>query len=137
MTSELRVDNLKGSTTGGSINVLSEGTSVTTNLQQGLCKAFAFVDHKTDNAIDNGFNTASLTDVGSGSSKVTITNAMASATQVSGLTSYRSGAMQISGNVGTSMESTTEVLCIVMDTGDPEGNQEDSEYGMTLHGDLA
>ena len=38
MTSELRVDNLKGSTTGGSINVLSEGTSATTNLQQGLCK---------------------------------------------------------------------------------------------------
>ena len=34
MTSELRVDNLKGSTTGGSINVLGEGTSATTNLQQ-------------------------------------------------------------------------------------------------------
>ena len=40
MTSELRVDNLKGSTTGGSINVLGEGTSATTNLQQGLLKAF-------------------------------------------------------------------------------------------------
>ena len=38
MTSELRVDNLKGSTTGGSINVLGEGTSKTTNLQQGLLK---------------------------------------------------------------------------------------------------
>ena len=39
MTSELRVDNLKG-TTGGSINVLGEGTSATTNLQQGLAKAW-------------------------------------------------------------------------------------------------
>ena len=38
MTSELRVDNLKGSTTGGSISVLGEGTSATTNLQQGLIK---------------------------------------------------------------------------------------------------
>ena len=137
MASTLKINTLTGVSTAGSIAVTGEGNSTTTNLQQGLCKAFAFVDHKTDNAIDNGFNTASLTDVGSGSSKVTITNAMASATQVSGLTSYRSGAMQISGNVGTSMESTTEVLCIVMDTGDPEGNQEDSEYGMTLHGDLA
>ena len=137
MASTLKINTLTGVTTAGSIAVTGEGNSTTTNLQQGLAKAFAFVDHKTDNAIDNGFNTASLTDVGSGSSKVTITNAMASATQVSGLTSYRSGAMQISGNVGTSMESTTEVLCIVMDTGDPEGNQEDSEYGMTLHGDLA
>ena len=41
MTSELRVDNLKGSTTGGSINVLGEGTSATTNLQQGLAKMWA------------------------------------------------------------------------------------------------
>ena len=41
MTSELRVDNLKGSTTGGSINVLGEGTSVTTNLQQGLIKCWS------------------------------------------------------------------------------------------------
>ena len=40
MTSELRVDNLKGSTTGGSINVLGEGTSATTNLQQGWQSAW-------------------------------------------------------------------------------------------------
>ena len=45
MTSELRVDNLKGSTTGGSINVLGEGTSATTNLQQGLTKAWLNVDN--------------------------------------------------------------------------------------------
>ena len=44
MTSELRVDNLKGSTTSGSINVLGEGTSATTNLQQGLGKAFINFD---------------------------------------------------------------------------------------------
>ena len=44
MTSELRVDNLKGSTTGGSINVLGEGTSATTNLQQGLVKAWCNYD---------------------------------------------------------------------------------------------
>ena len=37
MTSELRVDNLKGSTTGGSINVLGEGTSATTNFLQRGC----------------------------------------------------------------------------------------------------
>ena len=44
MTSELRVDNLKGSTTGGSINVLGEGTSATTNLQQGLAKVWVQFD---------------------------------------------------------------------------------------------
>ena len=63
MTSELRVDNLKGSTTGGSINVLSEGTSVTTNLQQGLCKAWANFDATLSTiATRDSLNIASLTD---------------------------------------------------------------------------
>ena len=135
MTSELRVDNLKGSTTGGSINVLGEGTSATTNLQQGLCKAWAFADHKTDNVIDNGFNTASLTDTSAGISSVNITNAMASASQVTGVTSYQSGTAQISGTSGASMTSTTACKFVTNDTGST--GQEDTEYGMTLHGDLA
>ena len=64
MTSELRVDNLKGSTTGGSINVLGEGTSATTNLQQGLCKAwvnFNGTGTVADSARDS-FNVSVLTD---------------------------------------------------------------------------
>ena len=49
MTSELRVDNLKGSTTGGSINVLGEGTSATTNLQQGLGRLLLiFMEQQVD-----------------------------------------------------------------------------------------
>ena len=63
MTSELRVDNLKGSTTGGSINVLGEGTSATTNLQQGLCKAWANFDATLSTiATRDSLNIASLTD---------------------------------------------------------------------------
>ena len=74
MTSELRVDNLKGSTTGGSINVLGEGTSATTNLQQGLCKAWV---HVLDNAsIEDSFNISAIEDVATGSIKTTYTNNM-------------------------------------------------------------
>ena len=63
MTSELRVDNLKGSTTGGSINVLSEGTSVTTNLQQGLCKAWVNFDATLSTiATRDSLNISSLVD---------------------------------------------------------------------------
>ena len=135
MTSELRVDNLKGSTTGGSINVLGEGTSATTNLQQGLAKAFAWVDHRVHNAIDNGFNTASLTDDGTGLSRVNITNAMQSVSQVTQITSYQSGTAQISGTGADSMTSTTALKVVTNDTGST--GQEDTEYGITLHGDLA
>ena len=135
MASTLKLNTLTGASTAGSIAVTGEGNSTTTNLQQGLAKAFAWVDHKTDNAIDNGFNTASLTDTSAGISSVNITNAMASASQVTGVTSYQSGTAQISGTSGASMTSTTACKFVTNDTGST--GQEDTEYGMTLHGDLA
>jgi len=131
----LKTNTLTGTSTAGSIAVTGEGNSTTTNLQQGLAKAFAWVDHKTDNAIDNGFNTASLTDTSAGISSVNITNAMASAFQVTGVTSYQSGTAQISGTSGASMTSTSACKFVTNDTGST--GQEDTEYGMTLHGDLA
>ena len=135
MASTLKINTLTGVSTAGSIAVTGEGNSTTTNLQQGLAKAFAWVDHKTDNAIDNGFNTASLTDTSAGISSVNITNAMASAFQVTGVTSYQSGTAQISGTSGASMTSTSACKFVTNDTGST--GQEDTEYGMTLHGDLA
>ena len=79
MTSELRVDNLKGSTTGGSINVLSEGTSATTNLQQGLCKAWCRMGMSTP-AYNDSFNLGAITDNGTGDMTFAITNAFSGAT---------------------------------------------------------
>ena len=134
--STLLLNTLTGKTSAGSIDVTGEGGSTTTNLQQGVAKAWAFADHKTDNAIDNGFNAASLTDDNTGESTLNITNPMQSVTQVVQLTSYRSGAQQISGNDGASMTSTTACDVAINDTGDPNGNYEDSEYGLTIHGDL-
>ena len=74
MTSELRVDNLKGSTTGGSINVLGEGTSATTNLQQGLAKAWCKFGN--DAQPDDSFNISSGTDVATGKWRFSKTNVM-------------------------------------------------------------
>jgi len=80
MTSELRVDNLKGSTTGGSINVLGEGTSNTTNLQQGLNKAWCHWNQNTSgHPIYTSFNIASTTDKAVGETTLTFTNNMSGA----------------------------------------------------------
>ena len=80
MTSELRVDNLKGSTTGGSINVLGEGTSATTNLQQGLCKAWVNFDGTASGAAArDSFNVSGMTDHGTGDHTITINNDFADA----------------------------------------------------------
>ena len=131
----LKTNTLTGTSTAGSIAVTGEGNSTTTNLQQGLAKAFAWVDHKTDDVIDNGFNTTNITDTSAGISSVNITNPMQSVTQVTQVTSYQSGTAQISGTGGVSMTSTTACKFVTNDTGST--GQEDTEYGMTLHGDLA
>ena len=44
MASELKVDKFTGVTTAGSILVTGEGNSTTTNLQQGLAKAWVQYD---------------------------------------------------------------------------------------------
>ena len=74
MTSELRVDNLKGSTTSGSINVLGEGTSATTNLQQGLIKVFSVLDGRSTPSFYDSFNASSITDQGTGDYRLVFTN---------------------------------------------------------------
>ena len=80
MTSELRVDNLKGSTTGGSISVLGEGTSATTNLQQGLLKQWCRIVQTGTQSIGDSFNTSGITDDGTGKTTFAFSNAMNSAT---------------------------------------------------------
>ena len=79
MASELKVDKFTGVTTAGSIDVVGEGNSTTTNLQQGLAKAFITVDVSQAAAFssDDSFNIASVTDSATGVFGITFTNAMA------------------------------------------------------------
>jgi hypothetical protein len=60
MASELKVDKFTGVTTAGSIDVTGEGNSTTTNLQQGLCKAWVNADGGAINSsFRDSFNHAS------------------------------------------------------------------------------
>ena len=73
MTSQLNVDTIKGKSSETSISIQGEG-SATTNLQQGLCKAWIMQEDGT--TVHDSFNQASLTDNGTGDYKVTLTNNM-------------------------------------------------------------
>ena len=75
MASELKVDKFTGVTTAGSIDVTGEGNSTTTNLQQGLAKAWASV---TVSAVVDSLNVSGLTDNGAGDFTFAYTNNMAS-----------------------------------------------------------
>ena len=58
----LKTNTLTGTSTAGSIAVTGEGNSTTTNLQQGLVKAWCNYDGGSNSLSDN-FNIGSITDV--------------------------------------------------------------------------
>ena len=72
----VRVNQLSGIDTAGSITVQSEGNA-TTNLQQGLCKSWALTDQTTPEVLDS-FNQASMTDTSTGIVTWTMTNIFSS-----------------------------------------------------------
>ena len=76
MASELKVDKFTGVTTAGSIDVVGEGNSTTTNLQQGLCKAWVNFNGQSTPAVRDSFNAGSITDNGTGDFSIAITNNM-------------------------------------------------------------
>ena len=65
MASILKVDTLTGVTTAGSISVTGEGNSTTTNLQQGLVKAWAETN-SAGTLLRDSFNISSLDDTAEG-----------------------------------------------------------------------
>ncbi len=77
--SSLKVDNITGrGSTGFTGSVKSDGGATTTDLQQGLAKAWSY-SGLNDNTIDDSFNTASLTDHGTGTVSHNFTNSFSSA----------------------------------------------------------
>jgi len=136
MTSELRVDNLKGSTTGGSINVLGEGTSATTNLQQGLAKSWINFNGQSTIATRDSFNVSNNTDNGTGNYTVTFSNNMANANYMINTTGEQlSGFDSIVANKDYGTAYTTSESKIAVTQG---SSRADPVYAnFSTHGDLA
>ena len=128
----LKTNTLTGTTTAGSIAVTGEGNSTTTNLQQGLCKAWCRFD---DGSSSDSFNITSVTDHGTGDYQVFIANDMANATYT---VSLMFGEVAGSGvlRIGNRDIATGSVGCVgtngAMDTG-----QDVNRCGIDVAGDLA
>ena len=73
----VKVNQLSGIDTAGSITVQGEGTN-TTNLQQGLIKVWARMDCNTSSAVtlNDSFNVSSVSDTAVGRSIINFTNNM-------------------------------------------------------------
>ena len=76
MASEIKVNKFTGVTTAGSILVTGEGNSTTTNLQQGLVKAWFNFSPNTSNTYRDSFNIDSVTDNSTGDFSHNFTNNM-------------------------------------------------------------
>ena len=133
MTSKLVLDNIAGRTTAGSITIVGESNSTTTNLQQGLAKAWAGgADDGT--TINDSFNITSRTDEGTGNYDYTLTNALSQEIDHGGVGGMCFGSARVCR--GASAATTTSVIDIVTNTSS-SGSAVDSPHGFTIHGDLA
>ena len=74
--STLLLNTLTGKTSAGSIVVTGEGGSTTTNLQQGVAKAWSQTDQDTENEHRDSFNMGAITDNGTGDITLAFTNSM-------------------------------------------------------------
>jgi len=79
MASELKVDKFTGVTRAGSVVVVCDGNRATTNLLQGLAKAWINFNGTSTIATRDSFNVSSIADDGTGSYTITINNDMANA----------------------------------------------------------
>lgn len=132
----VKVNQLSGIDTAGSITVQGEGTN-TTNLQQGLAKAwYVFDGGRTSGttSIEDDFNIASLVDNGTGDTTLTFTNNMNSATTytVVNSTFITSGQSDMSGCI----ERTTSTHTVQDSHDNGAATDMERTYG-TVHGDLA
>ncbi len=139
MASTLKINTLTGVTTAGSIAVTGEGNSTTTNLQQGLCKAWVNFDGVTTTVTDDSFNFGTITDVSAGRTTHTFTNNMANADYaVSYFTNANSstGLGSLSNTfVGNVCSRTTSSFLTEAYNG--SSNTDSKENDNTVHGDLA
>ena len=116
-------------------DIKGEGTN-TTNLQQGLAKAFSSINGASTAATRGTFNMSSLNDTGTGHYTITITNPMAN-TNYTGHFS--------SGDHDDTADSFTRQFIHTLNTANisvfiaqTAGSYYDTTYiGCTIHGDLA
>tara|TARA_R100000030_G_scaffold66805_1_gene50872 strand:- start:245 stop:652 length:408 start_codon:yes stop_codon:yes gene_type:complete len=135
MASQLKVDTITGVTTAGSIAVTGEGNSTTTNLQQGLAKVWANWNGTGTVAIRDSFNTASITDNGTGDYTTNVSNAMANANYCfTALGGDTSGSLSVRIE-NSSNRTTTTIDLISYNTSDAMLDIQD--VNSLFHGDLA
>jgi len=132
MASELKVDKFTGVTTAGSIDVVGEGNSTTTNLQQGLAKQW--FNNSAGSSPRDSLNVSSITDNQTGDDSYAMTNNMANDDYASITAGWRDHDAYHACAETLLNTSTNRCRSFTRDT----SNLADSGYkAVAVHGDLA
>ncbi len=138
--SEIAIDKLKGASSAGSMTVVGEGGSTTTNLQQGLAKAWLSMNGTGTIAVRDSFNITGITDQGTGLTTVTIANNMGSAEYsiggASGTFIDNSDNVRFGLSTGTEAPTSTLFRTITREAND-DTNRDVTYSFAQVHGDLA
>ena len=112
MASTLKINTLTGVTTAGSIAVTGEGNSTTTNLQQGLCRAWCDLDGNASTVVAfDSFNVASVDDDGTGLYSFHLTASMGNSLYSLGSNCSSDGSVTTSGrSASAAVEDANSVL---------------------------
>tara|TARA_Y100001972_G_scaffold440_1_gene529 strand:+ start:157 stop:561 length:405 start_codon:yes stop_codon:yes gene_type:complete len=134
MASILKVDTITGVATAGSIAVTGEGNSTTTNLQQGLAKAWVNYTTSSSTSDLDSVNVSSLTDNGTGDTTITYTNAM----NTNNYSSVGTCGEQQSSAANRIMSVGTKIAASIrMHAATTSAVDDMQENNVVIHGDLA
>ena len=132
MASELKVNTLTGVSTAGSIAVTAEGNSTTTNLQQGLTKAWA-CQSTHGGSFNDSFNYSSASDTSTGNTTYVFTNNFGNADYAACNTHYNRGA----GPSSAAHHTTSQHQCSWLSATTGAVADINTDAGTQVSGDLA
>ena len=141
MASILKVDALTGVTTAGSISVTGEGNSTTTNLQQGLSKAWVNFDGTGTVATRDSFNITSLSDNGTADYTISYASSLANDDySISGISANMGSTMSqiwIANSAYVAAGSYRMLTLYVSNTAGGGGAADQTFVSVQIQGDLA
>lgn len=131
--SEIAIDKLKGVTAVATINVVAEGGTNTTSLQQGLCKAWISLVQDSSHSINDSFNIGSIADNGAGETTCNYTTAMGNSNYAVAIArgNNQNRTVMYNGN------NTTRLKLEGFEHASINSTTDCPHCGATVHGDLA
>ena len=143
-TSQIGIDKIGGVASAGTIAVIAEGGTNTTNLAQGLLKMWADLSGGGTPAIDDSLNTSSVTDVASGERRINLTTSMGNTNYmvIAGMINdgNSGGTRGAAGHhLGTQATGSVQYKTLYGSTASSDGAVTDShtQEGAGIAGDLA